>query len=311
MFQKTTALIAGCGYLGRRVARLWTNRGLTTYAMTRDTARCDEFRSDGIIPIVHNLSDAEAALILPDPDVVLWSVGFDRRPGSNRNAIWIDGLRRFLSRLPVRTTPRRIIYTSSTGVYGDGGGLEVDELTLPNPDSEGGKACLEAEQIVREFGDTYRHTSIILRLAGIYGPDRLLRRVSELRTGQIINAAPDDWLNLIHVDDAVRMIECLAASSFAECSIVNVVSAHSVTRREYYSVLSRLVSAPEPRFSDSMSDSIAAGISDAAGTSDVRTRRSSGNRRVVSRFRSMIPVEFQFDDCTIGLSDAVERSEGL
>ncbi len=306
-----TALIAGCGYVGHRIARQWTQQGLQTLAITRDASKAEHLRLESIQPVDMDLGSAAAWPSLPDADIVLWAVGFDRRPGSDRQATWVDGLKRLLRELPPRSTPRRILYTSSTGVYGDGEGLDVDEQTPVNPGSEGGVACVAAEEFLQTWARQTGDEVCILRLAGIYGPDRLLRRITELQNGTPIAAAPDEWLNLIHVDDAVCMIDwcaqkrhwedlkrIAAGTQGADSMTINVVAANSVTRREYYSVLAKLVNATAPVFQ-------AAGIVE---SSDTTRRRSSGNRRVISRLRSGIPVQFRFDDCTSGLTDAVART---
>lgn len=296
-----TALIAGCGYVGHRVAQSWTAAGIQTFACTRGAAKAEQIAADGIRPIQMDLSSPENWPELPAIDVLLWSVGFDRSAGADRTKVWIDGLRELLSRIRFRTEHGRVIYTSSTGVYGDSGGDEVDEETVACPDSEGGKACLAAEQIVREFAGTTGHTATVLRLAGIYGPDRLLRRIVDLHNGTPITSPPDDWLNLIHVDDIVRTVDAVANHSGSSIiPIMNVVAANSVTRRTYYTTLAELVSAPGPVFeASSLTESTKA-----------RSGRGSGNRRVISRIRSTLDVQFCFDDVRAGLQDALRRSQG-
>lgn len=307
------ALVAGCGYVGLRAAEQWISDGLETSAITRAASRADQFRSRKIQPIVLDLAAEATWPALPDADILLWSVGFDRSPGSNRQATWVDGLQRLLTALPASNRPRRILYTSSTGVYGDGSGQDVDELTPLNPGTEGGAACVAAEQILHAHAGQTGNQVVILRLAGIYGPDRLLRRVDELRKGTPLTSQPEEWLNLIHVDDAVRMIQwcarpdswsiLTAAGSQSDEAVlgavtVNVVAAASVTRRTYYAELARLVDAPEPVFA----------CSSAAVSSPASQRGRSGNRRVISRVRERLPVHFQFDNCSKGLADAVARS---
>ncbi len=310
-----SALIAGCGYVGHRVAAAWTKAGIATHAITRSAEKAEKLAAEGISPLILNLGSSNDWPAIPDVDLILWCVGYDRAVGSDRNAAWIDGLRRLLQALPERNTPRRILYTSSTGVYGDGQGMDVNEQTPVNPNSEGGKACVAAESLLQTVAATSADRVYILRLAGIYGPDRLLRRISDLRSGTPLATAPDDWLNLIHVDDAVRVIDRVATSehplSFGESDstsdaaiILNVVAANSVTRREYYSTLAKLVAAPTPVFADTAS----IGSTEQTNTSQF-SRRSSGNRRIVSRCRKELGVPFQYDDCETGLADAIARSE--
>ena len=286
-----TVLIAGCGYTGLRAARIWQSRGLSISAITRSEHKAAEFRRDGVQPLVLDLASAEHWPVFPSAEVVLWSVGYDRSSGSDRRAVWIHGLQRFLQALQPAETPRRLILTSSTSVYGDCEGLEVDESTIPRPSQEGGQVCLEAEQLLKEFAAHSGDTFVILRLSGIYGPQRLLRRLEDLRAGIPIAASGDEWLNLIHVDDIVRTLDHVAFCHTPP-SLMNVVSAAGQTRREYYETLAELALTPAPLFDSS-----------AAGPATGRQR--GGNRRVVSRVRQTSGISFAYEDCRAGLQQAL------
>ena len=289
----STALINGCGYVGRRVARLWTRPGIRTFAITRSDEKAARLSPEGICPIVADFSSSNELPNLPDADVVLWSVGFDRNGGATREEAWLEGLKRLLASLPARKTPRRILYTSSTSVYGDANGGDVDEDTVPNPTSESGQTCVAAEYILRDFAAQTGTIVCILRLAGIYGPDRLLRRISDLRDSVPLTTEPDEWLNLVHVDDAVSVIDTVSRCEQPP-ALINVAAAESVTRRTYYSTLAKLVNAPAPIF-------------ETADAASLPERRRVGNRRVISRVRSFLPISFQFDDCETGLRNAIEE----
>ena len=294
-----TALIAGCGYVGHRVAQLWCSSGIETFAISRSAEKAEQLESESIHPVIMDLSSPENWPELPVVDVVLWSVGFDRSAGADRTKVWIDGLRELLNRVRFRTERGTVIYTSSTGVYGDSGGEEVDEESTTSPDSEGGKACLSAEQVVREFATSTGHAATVLRLAGIYGPNRLLRRITDLQNGIPITSPPEDWLNLIHVDDIVRIVDTVAhLNNSSGVPLMNVVAANSVTRRTYYSTLAELAGAPAPVFD----------VHSSAESTNTRSGRGSGNRRVISRVRPSLNIEFRFDDVRTGLRDALERS---
>ena len=294
-----TALIAGCGYVGHRVAQVWCSSGIQTFAISRSAEKAEQLKTESLLPVIMDLSSPENWPELPVVDVVLWSVGFDR--SADRTKVWVDGLRELLTRIRFRTERGRVIYTSSTGVYGDSGGEEVDEEGATCPDSEGGKACLAAEQCVREFALETGHAATVLRLAGIYGPNRLLRRVADLQNGTPITSPPDDWLNLIHVDDIVRVVDAVAdLDNTSEMPLMNVVAANSVSRRAYYTTLAELAGAPAPVFDASSS----------IDSTSTRSGRGSGNRRVISRVRPSLGIEYSFDDVRSGLRDALERSDG-
>ncbi len=286
-----SALIAGCGYVGGRVAATWQAHGLQVFAVTRSELKAQDLTNAGIAPILFDLAQTTPMPQLPDVDVVLWSVGFERTSGGSRQAIWIDGLQRLLNALPPRKAPRRILYTSSTSVYGEGHGQDVDENTVPNPTSEGGLACLAAEQLLQDVATQGSARVSILRLAGIYGPNRLLRRITEVHSNAPITSPPDEWLNLIYVDDAVTAIDCISRLE-SPPSLINIVASETVTRRQYYTTLAKLVDAPPPAFAS------------AAPESTSPTPRRGGNRRVISVVRKSLQIPFRYDSITDGLKVA-------
>jgi len=294
-----SAIVVGCGYVGSRVAATWKKQGSQIFVVTRSESKAAALADSGFVPIVLDLSQTTSFPQLPAADTLLWSVGFDRTPGISRDAIWIDGLRRLLDALPARNEPWRLIYTSSTSVYGDGTGQDVDESTEPNPVTEGGKACLEAERLLQDYAAGHStaagHSAIvsILRLAGIYGPARLLRRVSDLQKSAPILFPPDDWLNLIHVDDAVAAIDAISHLE-SPPTIMNVAARETVTRRTYYSTLASMTNSPPPVFEE------------AKPNSAPQAARRGGNRRVVSVVRPKLNISFQFDSIVDGLRHALQ-----
>ncbi len=274
-------LIVGCGYLGRRAADAWIQSGVRVWALTRSPDRARAFRNGGI----HSLVGSVTADLpkLPDVDTVLWCVGFDRGAGASREAVWLNGLQNLLNSLP--DTVRRVLYTSSTAVYGQTEGETVTECSQTEPLTEGGRCCLQAEQLLSAAAGC---DVSILRLGGIYGPDRLLRRIDALRQSQPVPGSPASRLNLIHVDDAVTAIMHVAGRR--DVPLINVVAAEAVTRGEYYRELARLTQSPLPVFAEH----------------DIRER--GGNKRVVSVVRPEIGLSYRFDDVAAGLCDAVNRS---
>src|SRR4051812_357996 len=196
-------LIIGCGYLGRRVAARWTAAGRTVAALTRRNA--DTLRNLGVAPVVGDVLAPDTLRALPAASTVLYAVGMDRTAGRSMREVYLDGLRHVLGTLPV---PARFIYVSSTGVYGQSDGTWVDESSPTEPTEESGRGVLEAERLLRERGPR----AVVLRFAGIYGPDRLLRRGPVL-AGEPLVGDPMKWLNLVHVADGADAV--LAAEAHA------------------------------------------------------------------------------------------------
>lgn len=242
------ALIAGCGYLGRRFARMWLEQGHAVSALTRSSATGGEFAAAGIRPVVGDVTNPATLAALPAADVLLFAVGFDRMAAPSKQQVYVDGLRNTLRVMEGRVG--RVLYVSSTSVYGQSDGSWVDEGSPTEPTSEGGRICLEAEDIVREWSQRTNVRTLVLRLAGIYGPGRLLAKVDTLRRGEPFGGRPDAWLNLIHVDDAARVV--LAYSQMAHTGTVLVCDDEPVPRLAFYSKLAELLHAPPPIFDASL-----------------------------------------------------------
>jgi nucleoside-diphosphate-sugar epimerase len=245
------ALIIGCGYLGRRVAALWRSRGHVVSALTRTDENANELRSLGIEPIKGDVLRPDSLNALPASDVVLYAVGYDKRPGASKREVYVQGLTNVVREIAPRVA--RIFYVSSTSVYGQDAGEWVDESSVCAPGTENGQICLAAEEVVRTFFPIDSGRATILRFAGLYGPARLLRRVESIRAAEPIQANPDAYLNLIHVEDGARVIVELVERG-GRAPIYLVTDNRPICRREYYARLADVVCGPPPNFQPSTAD---------------------------------------------------------
>ncbi len=137
----------------------------------------------------------------------------------------------------------RWIYISTTGVYASNRDRAADESAVCQPQRPGGKASLQAEHLLVESGVS----GWILRMAGLYGPDRI-PRAADLTQAKPLAAFPDSLLNLIHIDDAARIVVQAADTPPRGCEILNVSDGHPVRRRDFYLEAARLLNAPPPTF---------------------------------------------------------------
>lgn len=245
-----SGLILGCGYLGRRVAQQWLAQGRRVVAVTRSNDRAAQLKQLGIEPIVGDVTRPGTLVDLPPAETVLWAVGYDRTADAEKRTVYVDGVGHVIAALNRRV--QRFIHVSSISVYGDSDGGRVDEQTPCEPVSDGGRICREAERVVLQWNSDVaserQPQRVILRLAGIYGPDRVLAKVDALRAGEPIAGNPDAWLNLIHVDDAVQAV---IAAEHQPGGLFVVSDSAPVQRRHYYAHLAQLLNAPLPVFDES------------------------------------------------------------
>ena len=229
--------VVGCGYLGLRVAQAWRATGRRVFALTR--GRTAELAAAGLEPIVGDVTDYGLS-VLPAVGTLLYAVGMDRRAGPSMRDVYVGGLARVLDRL--MEPPDRFVYVSSTSVYGQTDGSWVDETSPTEPGEESGRVVLEAERLLR----AKLPAAVVLRFAGIYGPNRVLRRQALLNGEPLVGDA-EKWLNLIHVEDGVTAV--LVAEQMRRAGETYLVADGTpVRRREFYALSAKLLGGPEARF---------------------------------------------------------------
>lgn len=240
-------LVVGCGYLGERVARRWLDRGDRVVAVTRSPARADVLAAAGIEPLILDVTaDAPGWERLfgergPGVATIFWAVGFDRSGGAGYHDVHVAGLGKLLDAAAVAGQRPRVIFSSSTGVWGDERGGIVSEATPPDPSREAGRVLVAAEHLLATHPVG---PGTALRFAGLYGPGRL-PRLADLQAGRPIATDPDSWLNLVHVDDAAQVVVTVADAASPR-PLYLVSDGTPVRRREWYGRLAALIHAPPP-----------------------------------------------------------------
>lgn len=195
-------LIVGCGYIGKRLGARGRAAGEAVIGVVRSTESAAQLAAEGIQSRVCDL-DREA---LPAGSSERQAVYYCAPPPPNGDRD--TRMRRFLDGLPRSGQPRRIVYLSTTGVYGDCGGEWVDESWPVNPQAERARRRWDAEQALQAWRARTGGELVVLRVAGIYGPGKL--PLARLRKGLPMVAEADaPWTNRIHADDLVAA--CLAA----------------------------------------------------------------------------------------------------
>ena len=245
------ALVIGCGEVGGRVARILRDGGHRVFATTRTWSKAARLSGEGLEPIIFDVRVPETFESLPEVDLCIHSLGFDRRSGADRRAVIVEGLRRTLDRLEGRVG--RLVASGTIGVYGDHSGDWVDEATAPNPTSDSGRIALDAEGVVATFRARAKVPATVLRLAGLYGPGRIIGR-SAIQAGEPITSAPSAFLNLVHLDDAATAMVA-AAQADSPGPLYLVADDRPIRREAYYEELARILAAPPPRFEADERDS--------------------------------------------------------
>ncbi len=204
-FRRQRVLIVGCGDVGLRAAAALPAR-VRVLALTSSPIRLGELRDRGITPLTGNLDQPATLRRLAGlTDRVLHLAP---PPGEGTDDA---RTRNLLRALRLRAPPAALVYGSTSGVYGDCGGAWVSETRPLRADSARARRRVAAERHVRFVGRSAGVRSSILRIPGIYAPDRAggTPRERLLKGTPVLRAEDDVYTNHIHADDLARA--CLAA----------------------------------------------------------------------------------------------------
>lgn len=232
-------LIVGSGDVARR-ALPWLVRRFKVFALTRSRESCAALRALGATPLTGDLDDrGTLARFAGLADIILH---FAPPPSSGntdtrtRNLLATQMLRGSL--------PQRLVYISTTGVYGDCGGVLVHETRPCRPRNARALRRVDAEQRLRAFGVRNGVTVSILRAPGIYASERL--PVERLRRGDPVLTADDDvFTSHIHADD-LAMLACRAIFRAAPGRIYNAADDTRLKMGEYFDLAADFFALTRP-----------------------------------------------------------------
>jgi nucleoside-diphosphate-sugar epimerase len=241
-------VIIGCGYVGTAVAREACRAGLRVEALTRNPGRAAELAAMGAHPVVADLAtDTWHGRLAPGADLVLNCVSSGGGGLDGYRRSYVEGMRSLLA-WAQRDPAGTIVYTSSTSVYPQGGGMVVDEEAPTEGAGETGRILLEAEDSLRR-GSGACGRWFILRLAGIYGPERH-HLLEQVRAGAAeISGSGAQHLNLAHRDDiCAAVLAAFTAPASLSGGIFNVADDAPAPKAEVARWLAEQLGRPAPRF---------------------------------------------------------------
>lgn len=241
--------IFGCGYVGAALAEAALARGARVTALTRNEEKAAALRARGVEVLLADLASTEwHARLGAGADFVADTVSASASTPEAYRAAYVDGMRSILA-WAQRASVGTLVYTSSTGVYPQGGGARIDESASTNDASPTGRVLVEAENLLRAPDATAVRRWFVLRCAGIYGPGRHYL-LNALRAGQTrFGGEPAFRMNLIHRDDLVAaVLACFAAPPAIANEVFNLSDGAPATRAELVGWLAGQLSLPPPVF---------------------------------------------------------------
>lgn len=237
-FRRARVLVVGCGDVGQRALSA-LKRGAQVMALVRSDASAAACRALGVRPLRGDLADGRSLQRLAGlaTDVIYLA------PPVHADAPHDQGMRRWIQAMRHRSAPNRVVYVSTSGVYGDRRGAWVDERDLPQPGTLRAQRRVDAERQVRVAWPA----TVILRAPGIYALDRAdggPRR--RLEAGlPVLRPEEDVYTNHIHAEDLARACH-LARRQRARGLSFNVNDDSQWTVGEYWAVVAECLAYPAP-----------------------------------------------------------------
>ena len=281
--------IIGCGYTGLRLAMRLLRSGARVRGFATRPESLEQIAALGAEAVALDLDGTIDSVDLGG-DLLYYAVPPALETGDPRLARFLDA---------VAGTPKRLIYLSTTGVYGDRGGGRVDEDTPPSPLTERAVRRLAAENAVRAWSEARDVSWCVLRLPGIYGPGRLpLDRLRNAVPAIAPNEAGPG--NRIHVTDLVTACVSAGSAEVADRRIYNVTDGSEDSATEFLQRVARIARLPPPPL---VSRADAMRVLSASARSFLAESRRVDNHRVLKE----LGVTLEYRDLDAGIRASLEQ----
>jgi nucleoside-diphosphate-sugar epimerase len=230
-------LIIGCGYVGLELGKELADAGHEVYGVSRHPNR-EQLQATGIKPLAGDITKPEQLTALPaNYDWVINCVSSAGGDIEDYRAVYLEGTRNLLRWLEP-SPPQKFVYTSSTSIYGQMDGSVVDEDSPSEPTSDTAKVLVAAEKLLSEAAARSQFPAVILRVAGIYGPERGYWFRQYLRNEARIEGDGSRFLNMIHRDDVAATI-IAALNKGCPGEVYNAVDDEPVTQLAFFQWLAK------------------------------------------------------------------------
>jgi nucleoside-diphosphate-sugar epimerase len=238
-------LIIGCGYVGLPLGGALVRAGHEVFGVRRGTVGAEELRAHGVTPLIADITRREDLQKIPGPfDWVVNTVSSTKGGAEEYRAVYLEATRQIIEWLSARP-PQKYLYTSSTSVYAQTDGSWVTEESPTKPTGETSRVLVDTEELLLQAAREKNFPAVILRVAGIYGPERGHLFQQYLRGEARLAGDGSRLINMIHRDDVARAIVA-ALEHGPAVRIYNVADDEPVTQREFFTWLSGQLARPMP-----------------------------------------------------------------
>lgn len=286
-------LIIGCGYVGTALGAELARQGHEVFGVRRANENADELQNAGIKPLIADVTKPAELAALPGPfDWVVNCVSSTRGGVEEYRAVYLEGTRNLIEWLAA-APPKKFVYTSSTSVYGQTDGSAVKESSPTEPASETSRVLVETEKLLLDAAQQKKIPAVILRVAGIYGPERGHLFLQYLKNEAKIAGKGERIINMIHRDDLVGVI-IAALKNGRPGEIYNAVDDEPVAQIHFFRWLSETLGKWMPPF--------------ATEEENAERKRGLTNKKVQNRRLKMeLGYQFKYPNFRKGYTAEIQR----
>ncbi len=242
-------LIIGCGYVGLPLGAELVRLGHEVFGVRRTESDTASLAAAGIKPLTADITKPADLAALPGPfDWVVNCVSSGKGGVEQYREVYLQGMRHLVDWLAAAPS-KKFVYTSSTSVYGQTDGSPIKETSPAEPVTETGKVLVETEKVLLEAVSQRKFPAVILRVAGIYGPDRGHLFQQYLKNEARIPGQGTRFINMIHRDDLVGVI-IAALKNGRPGEVYNAVDDEPVAMVHFFRWLSETLGKWMPPFAD-------------------------------------------------------------
>jgi nucleoside-diphosphate-sugar epimerase len=287
-------LIVGCGYVGLPLGVELVRLGHEVFGLRRNVAAENELKAAGIRPLFGDVTQPETLAKLPrEFDWVVNCVAAGGGADDYRQ-VYLQGTRNLIEWLGPNL-PKKFVYTSSTSVYGQTDGSQVKESSPTEPSVDTAKVLLETEKTLLAAAQEKKFPAVILRVAGIYGPDRGHWFKQFLKNEARMEGDGSRFLNMIHRDDLIGCI-IAALKSGRPGEIYNAADDEPVSQVHFFQWLAGTVGKyPPPSEPENPAENRKRGV----------TNKRVSNRRL----KMELGCQFKYPNFRKGYSAEILRLE--
>ncbi|OXA81887.1 Nucleoside-diphosphate-sugar epimerase [Flavobacterium aquidurense] len=246
--------ILGCGWLGLPLAKKLIERGNSVNGSTTSESKLSILKDAGINPFLVALESGSVSETINDflteSEILIIDIppklrGNNADSSDSSRKVFVEKIQTLIPFIE-KSAIKKVLFVSSTSVYGDQNNL-ITEETNPNPETESGKQLLLAEVILQK---NQGFETTILRFGGLIGQDR---HPVKFLAGKENLENPDAPINLIHQNDCINIIEeIILQSKWNE--VFNAVAPFHPSRSAYYTQKAKDHNLVLPKFSSEKSN---------------------------------------------------------